>query len=123
MPSRAAPSKPGEGESPVKASKVPSISRAFAALHVLGQSPAPLGVQAIARQLGVVTSSCYYLLRALVAGGMQTPFLLDRFPDIDRNVLQDPDNVAETVKYVLCQPAGSVIPEVMVLPMQETSWP
>lgn len=60
---------------------------------------------------------------ALVAGGMQTPFLLDRFPDIDRNVLQDPQNVAETVLYVLCQPSGSVIPEVMVLPMTETSWP
>jgi NADP-dependent 3-hydroxy acid dehydrogenase YdfG len=60
---------------------------------------------------------------ALVAGGMQTPFLLDRFPDIDPNVLQDPNNVAETVLYVLCQPSGSVIPEVMVLPMKETSWP
>jgi NAD(P)-dependent dehydrogenase (short-subunit alcohol dehydrogenase family) len=60
---------------------------------------------------------------ALVAGGMQTPFLLDRFPDIDKNVLQDPQNVAETVLYVLCQPNGSVIPEVMVLPMLETSWP
>lgn len=60
---------------------------------------------------------------ALVAGGMQTPFLLDRFPDIDPNVLQDPQNVAETVLYVLCQPSGSVIPEVMVLPMKETSWP
>jgi NAD(P)-dependent dehydrogenase (short-subunit alcohol dehydrogenase family) len=60
---------------------------------------------------------------ALVAGGMQTPFLLDRFPDIDRNILQEPENVAETVKYVLCQPNGSVIPEVMVLPMMETSWP
>lgn len=60
---------------------------------------------------------------AIVAGGMQTPFLLERFPDIDVNVLQDPKNVAETVKYVLCQPNGSVIPEVMVLPMKETSWP
>jgi short-subunit dehydrogenase len=60
---------------------------------------------------------------ALVAGGMQTPFLLDRFPDIEKNVLQDPQNVAETVLYVLCQPSGSVIPEVMVLPMMETSWP
>ena len=60
---------------------------------------------------------------AVVAGGMQTPFLLDRFPDIDPNVLQDPKNVAETVKYVLCQPEGTVIPEVMVLPMKETSWP
>jgi len=60
---------------------------------------------------------------ALVAGGMQTPFLLDRFPDIDPSVLQDPKNVAETIKYVLCQPEGTVIPEIMVLPMKETSWP
>ena len=54
----------------VKASKVPSISRAISILHILGQSPAPLGVQTIARQLGVVTSSCYYLLQALVAEEM-----------------------------------------------------
>jgi NAD(P)-dependent dehydrogenase (short-subunit alcohol dehydrogenase family) len=60
---------------------------------------------------------------AVVAGGMRTPFLLDRFPDIDESTLQDPRNVAETVKFVLCQPEGSVIPEVMVLPMRETSWP
>lgn len=52
---------------------------------------------------------------AIVAGGMQTPFILDRFPDVDPAVLQDPDNVAATVKYVLCQPAGSVIPELMIL--------
>lgn len=60
---------------------------------------------------------------ALVAGGMRTPFLLERFPDIDLSTLQDPQNVAETVRFVLMQPAGSVIPEVMVLPMRETSWP
>lgn len=60
---------------------------------------------------------------ALIAGGMRTPFLLDRFPDIDINNLQDPDNVAETVRFVLMQPEGTVIPEVMVLPMRETSWP
>jgi len=60
---------------------------------------------------------------ALVAGGMQTPFLLDRFPDIDPSILQDPRNVAETVKYILCQPKETVIPEVMVIPMKETSWP
>lgn len=59
----------------------------------------------------------------LVAGGMRTPFLLERFPDIDLSTLQDPQNVAETVRFVLMQPAGSVIPEVMVLPMRETSWP
>lgn len=60
---------------------------------------------------------------AIVAGGMRTPFLLERFPDLDLNLLQDPRNVAETVRFVLTQPDETVIPEVMVLPMRETSWP
>jgi len=60
---------------------------------------------------------------AVVAGGMRTPFLLDRFPDIDPGVLQDPDNVAATVRFLLTLPDESVIPEVMVIPMRETSWP
>lgn len=60
---------------------------------------------------------------AVVAGGMKTPFILERFPDVDPNVLQDPENVADTVRYVLSQPRETVIPEVMVLPMTETSWP
>ena len=60
---------------------------------------------------------------AVVAGGMRTPFLLDRFPDLDPAGLQDPANVARTVKFVLTQPLETVIPEVTVLPMRETSWP
>lgn len=60
---------------------------------------------------------------ALIAGGMQTAFILERFPEVDPNVLQDPKNVAETIKYILCQPEATVIPEVMVIPMKETSWP
>lgn len=60
---------------------------------------------------------------AIVAGGMQTPFILDRFPDTPLDVLQPPENVAETIRYVLMQPEGTVIPEVTVLPMRETSWP
>lgn len=60
---------------------------------------------------------------AVVAGGMRTPFLLDRFPDIDTDNLQDPKNVAETIQFLLCMPAETVIPEVMVIPMRETSWP
>jgi NAD(P)-dependent dehydrogenase (short-subunit alcohol dehydrogenase family) len=60
---------------------------------------------------------------AIVAGGMRTPFLLDRFPDLDPALLQDPRHVAETVRFVLTQPAETVIPEVTVLPMRETSWP
>jgi NAD(P)-dependent dehydrogenase (short-subunit alcohol dehydrogenase family) len=60
---------------------------------------------------------------AVVAGGMRTPFLLDRFPDIDPGVLQDPANVAKTVRFLLTLPEESVIPEMMVIPMRESSWP
>jgi NADP-dependent 3-hydroxy acid dehydrogenase YdfG len=60
---------------------------------------------------------------AVVSGGMRTPFLFERFPDLDPGLLQDPRNVAETVRFVLTQPAETVIPEIMVLPMRETSWP
>jgi NAD(P)-dependent dehydrogenase (short-subunit alcohol dehydrogenase family) len=60
---------------------------------------------------------------AVVAGGMRTDFLFERFPDLDPGLLQDPRNVARTVRFVLSQPPESVIPEVMVLPMRETSWP
>ncbi|MGW9067073.1 SDR family oxidoreductase [Achromobacter animicus] len=60
---------------------------------------------------------------AVIAGGMRTPFLLDRFPDIDTGTLQDPANVARAVRFVLTQPPETVVPEVMVLPMKETSWP
>jgi NAD(P)-dependent dehydrogenase (short-subunit alcohol dehydrogenase family) len=60
---------------------------------------------------------------AIIAGGMRTAFLLDRFPDIDVENLQEPANVARTVRFALLQPPGTVIPELMVLPMRETSWP
>jgi NAD(P)-dependent dehydrogenase (short-subunit alcohol dehydrogenase family) len=60
---------------------------------------------------------------AVIAGGMRTPFLLDRFPDLDPGVLQDAANVAATVAFVLTQPDETVVPEITVLPMRETSWP
>lgn len=60
---------------------------------------------------------------ALLAGGMRTPFLLDRFSHIDPTTLQDPKNVAETICFLLTQPAETVIPELLVLPMKESSWP
>jgi NAD(P)-dependent dehydrogenase (short-subunit alcohol dehydrogenase family) len=60
---------------------------------------------------------------AVVAGGMRTPFLLDRFPDLDPANLQDPAIVAQAIVQVLLLPRESVIPELTVLPMQETSWP
>ena len=60
---------------------------------------------------------------SVIAGGMRTPFLLERFPDIDVATLQDPADVAAAILAVLMLPAGTVIPEIMVLPMRETSWP
>ena len=51
----------------LKDSKAPAISRAAAVLRLLGKSEAPLPLQAIARELGLVPSTCLYVLRALVA--------------------------------------------------------
>ena len=46
-------------------SRAPAIARAAAILRLLGKSEAPLGVNAIARELGLVPSTCLYVLRAL----------------------------------------------------------
>ena len=81
------------------------------------------GLVGLSHALHVEARSRNVKVTAVIAGGMRTPFLLDRFPDVDTGVLQDPANVAETVLFVLSQPDETVIPEVMVLPMRETSWP
>lgn len=63
-----APSSPdGQLAKAVKDSKAPAISRAAAVLRLLGKSDAPLPLQAIAKELGLVPSTCLYVLRALVA--------------------------------------------------------
>lgn len=59
----------------------------------------------------------------VIAGGMRTPFLLERFPDLDPTKLQDPANVAEAVHFLMTMPRESVVSEIMVLPREETSWP
>jgi NAD(P)-dependent dehydrogenase (short-subunit alcohol dehydrogenase family) len=69
-----------------------------------------------ARQYGVKVT-------ALIPGGMRTPFLFDRFPDLDPNKLQDPKNVAVAICFLLTMPDGSVVEELNVLPLNETSWP
>jgi DNA-binding IclR family transcriptional regulator len=47
--------------------QVPAVTRAAAILRLLARSEAPLGVQPIARALGLVPSTCLHILRALVA--------------------------------------------------------
>jgi NADP-dependent 3-hydroxy acid dehydrogenase YdfG len=38
-------------------------------------------------------------------------------------VLQEPARVADAIRYVVSLPDETVIPELTVLPMGETSWP
>jgi NAD(P)-dependent dehydrogenase (short-subunit alcohol dehydrogenase family) len=81
------------------------------------------GLLGLSHALHTEARSYNIKVTAVVSGGMRTPFLLDRFPDIDVSTLQDPRNVAETIRFVLTLPKETVIPEIMVLPMSETSWP
>lgn len=81
------------------------------------------GLLGFSHALGTEGKDARIKVTAIVTGGMRTPFLLDRFPDIDASTLQDPANVAEQVKYVLQQPEECCIPELLVMPTAETSWP
>jgi NAD(P)-dependent dehydrogenase (short-subunit alcohol dehydrogenase family) len=60
---------------------------------------------------------------AVVCGGMRTPFILDRFPGTDPESLQDPATVARMIRCVIEADGDSVVPEITILPMRETSWP
>ena len=81
------------------------------------------GLLGLSHALHVEGRGCGIAVTAVIAGGMRTPFLLERFPEIDVETLQEPANVANTIRFVLTQPGGSVVPEVTVLPLRETSWP
>lgn len=52
---------------PFRERQVPAVERAVAILRLLARSETPLGVQAIARELGLVPSTCLHILRVLVA--------------------------------------------------------
>jgi len=40
-------------------------------------------------------------ITGVVAGGMRTPFITERFPDADVSMLQDPSVVADAIRFVL----------------------
>lgn len=81
------------------------------------------GVLGLSHALHVEARAYGVKVTAVVSGGMRTDFLFERFPDLDPGLLQDPRTVAETIRYALLLPDESVIPELTVLPMRETSWP
>lgn len=60
---------------------------------------------------------------AAILGGMRTPFIMERFPEVDASTLQDPHQAATVVCSLFSLPPEVVVPEIMVLPMKETSWP
>jgi NAD(P)-dependent dehydrogenase (short-subunit alcohol dehydrogenase family) len=81
------------------------------------------GLLGLSRALHAELRAAGIRVSTVVAGGMRTPFLLERFPDLDPAKLQDPANVAEAVHFLLSMARGSVVAEIMVLPEEETSWP
>ncbi len=60
---------------------------------------------------------------AVVAGGMRTNFFRTLDPPPPPENLQPPENVASCILFMVCQPAESVIQELIVTPVTETSYP
>lgn len=60
---------------------------------------------------------------AVVAGGMRTNFFRTLDPPPPPENLQPPETVASCILFMVCQPAQSVIQELVVTPMTETSYP
>jgi NAD(P)-dependent dehydrogenase (short-subunit alcohol dehydrogenase family) len=85
------------------------------------------GLIGFSRGLGVEGRANGIRVTTVIPGGMRTHWF-DRFPEQgipmpDERHLQDPANVAETIVYAVQMPAPSVMQEVMVTPLTETSWP
>jgi NADP-dependent 3-hydroxy acid dehydrogenase YdfG len=62
----------------------------------------------------------------LIPGGMKTRFFDDRpeqYRPQDDSKLNDPANVAQAVLFVLSQPPGCVVRELLICPEEEGSWP
>jgi NAD(P)-dependent dehydrogenase (short-subunit alcohol dehydrogenase family) len=60
---------------------------------------------------------------ALVSGGMRTPFITERFPGIDVDTLQDPQLVADALLFAVSLPPSTHIPELVISPMRDMSFP
>lgn len=85
------------------------------------------GLVGFGRGLGVEGRPHNIRVTTLIPGGMRTGFF-DRFaeqgiPMPDERNLQDPANVAEAIVFAVAMPAESVVQELMVTPLTETSWP
>ena len=85
------------------------------------------GLVGFGRGLGVEGRPYGVRVTTIIPGGMQTHFF-DRFaeqgiPMPQADNLQPPANVAEVIVYATQMPPESVMQEVIVTPLTETSWP
>ncbi len=85
------------------------------------------GLVGMGRSLGVEGRADNIRVTTIIPGGMRTHFF-DRFaaqgiPMPDQAKLQDPANVARAIVFALSMPPESVVQELMVTPLDETSWP
>jgi NAD(P)-dependent dehydrogenase (short-subunit alcohol dehydrogenase family) len=85
------------------------------------------GLIGFSRGLGVEGRPDGIRVTTIIPGGMRTHWF-DKFPEQgipmpDERNLQDPANVAEAIVFAVSMPAQSVVQEIMVTPLTETSWP
>ncbi len=85
------------------------------------------GLVGFSRGLGVEGRSVGIRVTTIIPGGMSTHFF-DRFveqgiPLPDQCNLQNPANVAEVIVFAAQVPPESVLQEVIITPLTETSWP
>lgn len=81
------------------------------------------GLRGLSHAMHAELRSAGMRVMCVIVGGMQTPFLLDRFEGLDLDRLQDPANVARAIAFALSMHATSAMPEMMVMPQLESSWP
>ena len=102
-----------------------------AALRAWGNAAAyhasKFGLVGFGRGLGVEGRPDGIRVTTVIPGGMRTHWF-DRFPEQgiplpDEAHLQDPATVAQTILFAVRMPPESVVQEVLVTPLTETSWP
>jgi NAD(P)-dependent dehydrogenase (short-subunit alcohol dehydrogenase family) len=85
------------------------------------------GLIGFGRGLGVEGRPDGIRVTTIIPGGMRTHWF-DRFPEQgiplpDEQHLQEPANVADAILFAVSMPPQSVVQELMVTPLTETSWP
>ena len=85
------------------------------------------GLLGFSRGLGVEGRAHGIRVTTIIPGGMNTHWF-DRFPEQgiplpDQENLQDPATVADAIAYAVALPRGSVLQELLLTPLTETSWP